>query len=814
MKTILSFLLTFLLCLLANDHLYAQTGFNPTFCPTISSTAYGPAPITNQYTVHCSVTYQLITTGGSMFTLNHNVIPGTLVANYNGRNAYHHNVVLTENYLGYPFNTMYPDSISSTLNLLGSNTFAISTNTFAVPPNMNSMCIGGGFVGYDIGATSIASGDILEYIEIDYQTLDNPFTTPPCITINYSDLSHCSGTSCTTCSSVPCKLDSTFLTSSICTNYPFESATIYMPGNYHHTYTNSNGCDSLVSLHLIPNTSCPTDTNEHCWKEVACGHRNTLAIKTDGSLWAWGNNTYGESGLGTISATNVPMQIGTDHDWTAIEAGSRFSLALKSNGTLWAWGENTAGQLGDGTFVSKNTPVPVGTDNDWLALATFTGSFTDHCLAIKNNHTLWAWGNNSTGQLGLGNTNNTNVPTQVGTATNWKSAAVGNNLSLALNLSNQPYSCGYNSVGQLAVGVWDPSMPYSTIFLPCNTGNNVIKLACGAMNSYFINFTTQVSAAGHNVNGNYGNNNQLEFNSPTLAAGGVANWNDIKGSLASVIAIKNTTPLSAGTSGTQGTLWTWGSNLNGMLGTGDADYQDQWTPFQVGTDANWKKISGGGQHFAAINSLGELWLCGWNIFGEIGDGTNIERHAFKKISCLTLSNALPLSILSFRAQETSNKQVLLNWETANEIKFNVFEIERSEDGILFEKIGAVQNNHTHKYTFTDQNPLAKNYYRLKIMDHDGKFEYSNIEVVELNSDNDITLYPNPASTDLTIHCSMPSYTTCIVSIKNAIGQEVINTILDAKQLNQKINIASLRAGIYFIELKNKTNSKHLTFVKN
>lgn len=94
-----------------------------------------------------------------------------------------------------------------------------------------------------------------------------------------------------------------------------------------------------------------------------CGY--TLALKTDGSLWAWGDNSYGQLGNGNTLSTNQPTQVGTDRDWTAVASGHNHALALKSDGSLWAWGSNSHGQLGTGTLNNTNQPVRIGSDTNW-----------------------------------------------------------------------------------------------------------------------------------------------------------------------------------------------------------------------------------------------------------------------------------------------------------------------------------------------------------------------------------------------------------------------------------------------------------------
>ena len=151
------------------------------------------------------------------------------------------------------------------------------------------------------------------------------------------------------------------------------------------------------------------------WRDVSAGGGHVLAIKDDGSLWAWGSNWNGQLGIGVNTGRGVPTRIGADTDWKAVSAGGSHSLGIKNDGSLWAWGSNSHGELGDGTggdFSNdndKSTPVRVGSDNDWQAVSA--GRL--HSLAIKDDGSLWAWGGNWDGQLGDGTRQSRCTPTYV-----------------------------------------------------------------------------------------------------------------------------------------------------------------------------------------------------------------------------------------------------------------------------------------------------------------------------------------------------------------------------------------------------------------
>ena len=123
-----------------------------------------------------------------------------------------------------------------------------------------------------------------------------------------------------------------------------------------------------------------------------------MALKSDGTLWAWGDNRSGQLGDGTTANQSSPVPVGSATNWRAVAAGAFHTVALKSDGTLWAWGNNSYGQLGDGTYANQASPVRVGSATNWQSVAA--GAF--HTVALKSDGTLWAWGFDSYGQLGDG----------------------------------------------------------------------------------------------------------------------------------------------------------------------------------------------------------------------------------------------------------------------------------------------------------------------------------------------------------------------------------------------------------------------------
>jgi alpha-tubulin suppressor-like RCC1 family protein len=173
------------------------------------------------------------------------------------------------------------------------------------------------------------------------------------------------------------------------------------------------------------------------WKSIDGGQYHTIALKTDGTLWTWGNNDSGQLGVNNNTNRSTPVTTllgGTN--WKSIAGGYRHTIALKTDGTLWSWGSNNFGQLGVNDTTSIITPVTtlLGGTN-WKSIA----GASEHTIALKTDGTLWSWGRNAEGQLGVNNTTDRNTPvTTLLGGTNWKSIAAGNTHTIAIQYTPDP----------------------------------------------------------------------------------------------------------------------------------------------------------------------------------------------------------------------------------------------------------------------------------------------------------------------------------------------------------------------------------------
>jgi alpha-tubulin suppressor-like RCC1 family protein len=189
------------------------------------------------------------------------------------------------------------------------------------------------------------------------------------------------------------------------------------------------------------------------WASVTAGGFFGCAIRKVGTLWCWGNNDFGQLGIGNTATQNLPQQVTTPAatGWTSAAAGETHTCATRSDGTLWCWGDNFEGQLGIGDMTGQDLPQQVTTPaaTGWTGAAAGEG----HTCATRSDGTLWCWGDNSEGDLGIGSTTSQDLPQQVTTpaATGWTTASAGDYQTCATR-THMLLCWGLNNHGQLGIG--------------------------------------------------------------------------------------------------------------------------------------------------------------------------------------------------------------------------------------------------------------------------------------------------------------------------------------------------------------------------
>ncbi len=350
---------------------------------------------------------------------------------------------------------------------------------------------------------------------------------------------------------------------------------------------------------------------------ISAGTSTFLALKENGTVWGWGQNSYGQIGDGTQMDRSKPTRT-LISEVVAISAGGDFGMALKKDGTVWTWGDNSKGALGDGTTTGRLKPGPVPNLSDIKAISagwTFA-------VALKKDGTLWAWGNNKSGQLGIGTTSDLpqTTPVQVQGITGTIKAVTTANLSAAVLVQSDPidptstgiWAWGYNFFGQLGDGTTtNRSLPVQAK-LNGAALTNVSMIAFGEGTLAAITATGDLYTWGGNYYGQLGNPDlPLSFApnpEPYKAMDGVKAV--YMGPQArSIYAIKQ-----------DGSLWGWGDDRFGQLAT-LVDGGVQKTPLKLGTISNMNAIASTRQSSIFLQKDGSALTSGYRVNGQLGDGS-------------------------------------------------------------------------------------------------------------------------------------------------------------------------------------------------
>ena len=347
-----------------------------------------------------------------------------------------------------------------------------------------------------------------------------------------------------------------------------------------------------------------------------------LFTKYAGTLWTWGDNSYGRLGLGDNTSRSSPVQVGSLNNWSQIDFGEEsHAVALRTNGTLWSWGYNVEGQLGLGNTTSISSPVQVGALTNWLRVS----SGDRHCLAVKTDGTLWSWGQNSIGQLGLNDRTHRSSPVQVGALTNWKEVSCGTSFSVAIKTDGTIWSWGYNNSGQLGLGNsgagTNRSSPVQVGSLTDWSQVTTYFEHCLAVKTDGTLWAWGRNLSGTSTGGQLGLGDTTARSSPTQV-GTLTDWYQVSTGQEHTHAVK-----------TNGTLWAWGNNIDGRLGLGNTTHRS--SPVQLGSLTNWSFVSVGQTHATSIKTDGTLWAWGQNSAGQLGLGDTTLRSSPVQVGTTT-----------------------------------------------------------------------------------------------------------------------------------------------------------------------------------
>ena len=364
------------------------------------------------------------------------------------------------------------------------------------------------------------------------------------------------------------------------------------------------------------------DNNKN-WRSISASDQFTCALKENNSLWCWGKNDQSQFGNGTTANATTPLQVGTDTDWSSMATGQAHTCALKTNNKLYCWGNNSHGQIGNGTIINETTPFLVRANNgaiaDWSAVAT---GHQHTCAIALSDKSLWCWGNNETGQLGINSTAHQSRPIKINHATSWLLITAGESHSCAVNKDDIVHCWGFNDHGQLANGyststerprTFDTSPNWSSIATgyhhSCGLKGSAAPytLWCGGFNNY-----GQIGIASTS---NQATLVQIRANNGTIITG----WQSL--------SVGPNHSCAVAINGANRSLFCWGNNNRGQLADSVTlgNVPQHWWPnsttqIVVGME-DWSMVAAGTNNSCGIKGVNELWCWGDNSAGQIANGT-------------------------------------------------------------------------------------------------------------------------------------------------------------------------------------------------
>lgn len=396
---------------------------------------------------------------------------------------------------------------------------------------------------------------------------------------------------------------------------------------------------------------------------IAAGGLHTVALEKNGTVRAWGNNDYGQLGGDNGIGACVPVQIpgpggkGCLEGVKAVMAGEYHTVVLKTDGTVWAWGRNISGQLGNDTATDQWFPVQVKSlgGTGFLSGIKAVAAGGAHTVALKMDGTVWAWGNNEWGQLGNNTTDDQWTPVQVlgpggvDVLSGVKAIAAGRGHTVALKDDGTVWAWGDNRYGSLGdMTATSRTTPVQVAGLEgMGFLSDIRAVAAGGEHTVVLKEDGTVCVWGRNHVGQLGLGDRTIVNAcfpirvPDPWIGGdLAGVRSIAAGYFHTVALKD-----------DGTVWAWGWNENGQLGN-DTDIT-AFAPIQVLgpggahilTGAN--TIAAGWAHTVVLKDDGTVWAWGWNRNGELGNNTTTDQWTPVRVLDMDLGNSSQAEVVSF-----------------------------------------------------------------------------------------------------------------------------------------------------------------------
>jgi len=361
-----------------------------------------------------------------------------------------------------------------------------------------------------------------------------------------------------------------------------------------------------------------------------------LALKSDGTLWSWGNNRRvgldaagGQLGDNTATSESSPVAVVGSYSFIQVTLGMNHTLGLKADGTLWAWGIGANGELGNNTANTVSSPVAVVGNHSFIRV-TANGHY-DYSVGqgssygLKADGSVWSWGQNSFGQLGDNSNTDKSSPVIVAGNHSFVQISAGYQNGMGLKADGTAWCWGVNGYGTCG----DQTVTWRSSPVAVTGNHSFIKVIMAQQSAYGLKIDGSVWSWGLNRGGELGDGTKTDRSSPVLVVGSHVFNSLVTGSGRAAYGLK-----------ADGSVWTWGNNETGQLGNNDYGFGTfKTSPVAVVGSHSFRMLFAGGyvnssggrdqpKGFAAGLKLdGTLWMWGYNGFTSLGDETATDKSS-------------------------------------------------------------------------------------------------------------------------------------------------------------------------------------------
>jgi alpha-tubulin suppressor-like RCC1 family protein len=356
-------------------------------------------------------------------------------------------------------------------------------------------------------------------------------------------------------------------------------------------------------------SSTPVSVAGNTWASVSAGKNHTCATKSDHTIWCWGANASGQAGDSSTTQRNTPVQAGTATTFTTVAVGGDTSCGLLTDGTRWCWGDNDLGEIGDGTTISRSSPVQSGSMATWTTLTLGDSA----ACGVAASGGLWCSGSggNGTGRQQLGDGTTQWDPAAVSAGASWTSASAGTWSGCGVRLDASLWCWGFNGQGQLGLGdVTTRPYPVQVV------GATWSQVSVGEVHACGVHVDGTLWCWGGGWNGQLGQGDWADHTSPVPVSAG-ATFSQVAS------GVDHTCAIASGGTAPAGSLWCWGADGHGQLG--DAGFATMLSPERIGTATDWTSVVAGAYATCGIRADGSLWCWGAGTEGQLGIATTTDQ---------------------------------------------------------------------------------------------------------------------------------------------------------------------------------------------